>query len=85
MKPALRKMHDRLDLVGESREPLKPTIVAIRYREGLLFEGRIWPDFESIHSEYPGKFDRYHIGVEVKVVDGRHGHDATPSWMEGRL
>lgn len=82
MKAALRKMRDRLDLVAEAREPFKPTIVAMRYREGLLFEGRIWPDFESIHAEYPGRFDRYHIGVEVQVVDGRTGHDATPSWQE---
>lgn len=82
MKATLRKMRDRLDLVADSLEPVKPTIVAMRYREGLLFEGRIWPDFESIHAEYPGKFDRYHIGVEVQVVDGRTGQDATPSWSE---
>jgi hypothetical protein len=82
MKPALRKMKDRLDTVAEAREPLKPTIVAFRYTEGLLFENRIFPDFESIHAEYPGKYDRNPIGVELTVMDGRTGLDATHSWVE---
>jgi hypothetical protein len=82
MKPALRKLHDRLNVVGDAHKPVKPTIVAFRYTEGLLFENRIFPDFEAIHAAYPGKYDRNPIGVELTVMDGRTGLDATQSWVE---
>lgn len=78
MKPALRKMKSRIENMAQALEPLRPTIVALRKDEGLLFEGRIWPDFESIHREYPGKFDRYYDGVEIHTVDGRLTPEVTP-------
>lgn len=80
MKPALRKMKSRLANIGEAMTPAKPTVVAMRYREGLVFQGKVYPDFEAIHAEFPGKYHRDPIGVEVHVVDGRTGDPAPPSW-----
>ena len=78
MKPSLRKLHDRLNVVGDARKPVLPTIVAFRQIEGLLFEDRIFPDFESIHAEYPGKYDRDPIGVEIYTVDARLSPEVMP-------
>jgi len=83
MKPFLRKLRSRADALVQALEPVKPSIVAMRYLEGLVFQDKVYPDFESIHAAFPGKYHRDPIGVEVWVVDGRTGQDATPSW-EGR-
>ncbi len=80
MKATLRKLRSRANALADALEPIKPSIVAMRYREGLVFQGKVYPDFEAIHAEFPGKYHRDPIGVEVHVVDGRTGDPAPPSW-----
>ena len=84
MKPALRKMKDRLDMVVSSREPLKPTCVGWLRPGGLIeFEGRLWKGYAAIHKFYPGRFDLYHEGVTLTVQDPKTGKGGPKEWNPG--
>lgn len=70
MKATLRKMRDRLDLVSDSLEPVKPTCVGTLRPGGLIeFEGRLWKNYAAIHEFFPGRFDLYYEGVTLTIQD----------------
>jgi hypothetical protein len=86
MKPALRKLHNRIESMAEALEPIKPTIVGVSRPGGLIeFKDKLWKSLEQIHEAYPGQYGYDPEGCVVVVVNGSTGEEGPAPWNPGDL